>query len=132
MRAFTTLSVVVLGSAIHSATAQPTGIVPFGSAISQGRLTQTETQLFNHTLSAGATHGVITHWWITGGASMDHAILSFYLDGETTPSIRINPPMACGAGFVDEAAPWANAWFGKVRSLIRRRCGRVDWGELNS
>ena len=37
-----------------------------------------------------------------------------YVDGETTPSLRFIPSLACGTGFDDDAAvPWATEWFGK-------------------
>ena len=86
----------------------------FGGTLSQGRITQKETLLFSHTLAPTATHGVITHWWVTGGGSIDKAIISYYLDGELTSSISFSPPMATGTGFDDQGAvPWGTEWFGK-------------------
>jgi len=73
-----------------------------------------ERSVFSHTLSEGASHGVITHWWITGGLSTDFAVLRFYIDGEASASIVLQPGMACGVGFDDDTqAPWSNTWFGK-------------------
>lgn len=45
----------------------------------------------------------LTHWWITGGASTDFAIISLYIDGETTPSLSFQPNLACGVGFNDDS-----------------------------
>lgn len=58
---------------------------------------------------------MLTHWWITGGASTDFAIISLYIDGETTPSLSFQPNLACGVGFNDDSqAPWSTKWFGKL------------------
>ena len=54
------------------------------------------------------------HRWITGGGSTDFTIISMYIDGETTPSLRFIPSLACGTGFDDDSqVPWATAEFGK-------------------
>ena len=51
---------------------------------------------------------VLTRRWITGGSpSVDYAIISIYIDGEVSPSLRFNPGLACGTGFDDDSAvPW--------------------------
>jgi len=85
----------------------------FGTAISQGEISPTETSLFSHTVSAGSTHGVLTYWWITGGGAVDDAVFRFYVDGEATASISFSPPLAVGTGFDDNAGPWATSRFGK-------------------
>lgn len=53
----------------------------------------------------------------TGDHEIDTSIFSYYIDGETTPSIVITPFMAIGAGWVDQYAPWGNRWFGKGAAL---------------
>jgi len=35
---------------------------PFGGVLSQSTVQRIERQVFAHTLSAGASHGVISHW----------------------------------------------------------------------
>ena len=58
------------------------------------------TVVLNHTLSPGSTHGVLTHFWATGpGYEIDRVWVNYYLDGESTPSIRFQPSMACGVAF---------------------------------
>ena len=53
--------------------------------------------ILNHTLSEGATHGVLHHFWETGGAiKIDRIWVEYYLDGETTPSISFQPSHMCG------------------------------------
>lgn len=70
----------------------------FGTGRSQVRVTnKVEFELYNRTLDPTvATHGVITHWWITGQGTggnnpnqetvADYAIWRFYVDGEATVS----------------------------------------------
>ena len=58
------------------------------------------TIVLNHTLSEGSTHGVLTHFWATGpGYEIDRVWVNYYLDGESTPSVRFQPSMACGVAF---------------------------------
>ena len=45
--------------------------------------------------------------------AMDRSTFSYYIDGETTPSIQFVPYMLVGAGFNDQSAPWGTKWFGK-------------------
>jgi len=55
------------------------------------------------------------HFWLTGGDTdnLANSIWSYYVDGETTPSVEFSPSMASGIGQNDSAAPWSNKWFGK-------------------
>ena len=63
-----------------------------------------ETPIFNHTLAPGSTLGVLNHLWSVGGGSaltpeLDGVqVYSFYVDGETSPSVRF--PMRMAAGIV--------------------------------
>ena len=100
-------------------------LVSFGSGYSQYTLTAAETPFFNHSLSSSASYGVLTHFWITGGASalIDTSIWSYYIDGESSPSIQFTPAMAAGVGFADPTAPWGNRWMGK---------GAADGGWYNN
>ena len=53
--------------------------------------------------------------WITGGGSIDNALISIYVDGEATPSLQFTPALACGVGpFNDAKGPWATSLFGKL------------------
>ncbi len=60
---------------------------------------------------------MLTHWWITGGKSVDLALIRIYVDNEPTASIQFTPAMACASAYpndgVEQAAPWATANFGK-------------------
>ena len=86
----------------------------FSGSVSQGRITQQEKSVLFHSLTSGAPYGILNHWWITGGGSTDNAIISIYIDGETVPSLRFIPSLACGTGFDDDTAvPWAIEHFGK-------------------
>ena len=98
----------------------------FGTGRSQITVPITsEFTLYNYTLSSGATHGVITHWWITGepttgygnptqGSSVaDYIIWRFYVDGETTASIEVAAPQAALIGNNSMTAPWGNDLAGK-------------------
>jgi hypothetical protein len=44
---------------------------------------------------------------------IDLSTFSYYIDGETTPSIQFVPYMLVGAGFNDQEAPWGTRWIGK-------------------
>ena len=98
----------------------------FGTGVSQGRIHTHETTLYEYNVSSPDSTGVITHWWITGGnyncdppqpdaaywgscrppfnssnnwnPYIDHVIFRFYFDGEATPSIEMQPHLACGVG----------------------------------
>jgi hypothetical protein len=88
-----------------------------GNGVSSGQLTSTEQVLLNHTLSClgsgQACWGVTTHFWITGGAPADFAVIRMYVDDEPSASIVFSPPMAAGVGFDDQTAPWSAGLTGK-------------------
>lgn len=54
------LSTAVIGVVVCCVSAQ--GPVFFSAAVSQGRITQTEKSVLAHTLSPGASYGLLTHW----------------------------------------------------------------------
>ena len=61
---------------------------------------RTPTVIVNFSLPAGATHGVLHHFWITGERlKIDRAWIEYYVDGEATPSIAFQPSFMCGAAF---------------------------------
>jgi hypothetical protein len=96
-----------------------------------------ETELLNHTVSAGVSMATINFFWITGDpwkccqgadycdcqpnttgttgqpAGVDYAIWRFYTDGESTASIKMQMSQAAFVGNADPSAPWDNDWFGK-------------------
>ena len=89
----------------------------FGTAIAGGYLNQTEQTVFEHSVSAAASHGVLTHWWLTahdhGGISTytHYAMLRVYIDGEANASLAFTPSLAIGVGFGDPAGdPSHCAW----------------------
>ena len=68
-----------------------------------------DTTILNYTLSAGASHGVLTHFWLTGDAPMiDEVWVSYFIDGEDSPSIEFQPSAMCGQ-FFPEHVPGPNA-----------------------
>eukprot|EP01043_Picozoa_sp_COSAG02_P080744 COSAG02_NODE_19353_length_886_cov_0.982211_1_plen_76_part_10 len=64
-----------------------------------------ETPIFNHTVAAGSTMGVLNHLWSVGAGSattpkLDGVqVYSFYVDGEADPSVRFSMRMAAGIVF---------------------------------
>ncbi len=56
----------------------------------------------------------MTHFHVTGGNTsyIDYAIIRYYIDGETTPSIVFQPALAAGVGFGDDYGPWGNEYIG--------------------
>ena len=68
-----------------------------------------ERSIFNHT-TVGANAGVMTHFWTTGDT--DDAVWSYYVDGESVPSVQFQAPRAAGTFFGDEAL-WGNSKIGK-------------------
>ncbi len=44
---------------------------------------------------------------------IDLSTFSYYIDGETVPSIQFVPYMLTGAGGDDQTAPWGTKWIGK-------------------
>jgi len=65
-------------------------------------------------------------WWVSHhfhcfiltnssfSSEIDYSTFSYYIDGETAPSIEFVPYMAVGAGFDDGHAPWGTKWIGKA------------------
>ncbi len=45
--------------------------------------------------------------------ALDQSTFSYYIDGESVPSIQFVTYMLAGAGFNDQTAPWGTKWFGK-------------------
>ena len=72
-----------------------------------------QLDVFNHTVSAGSTFGVMTHFWCTGGPALDAAVWRYYIDGEKVASIQFTSAMAAGVGFLDTQGPWGTQWMGK-------------------
>lgn len=65
-----------------------------------------DTVVLNYTVSPGASHAVLHHFWATGPQfTIDRIWVSFFLDGELQPSISFQPGMVCGVGFPDLLAP---------------------------
>ena len=80
----------------------------FGRGIPNHPFTDTETEIYNHTLAAGSTSGMVTHFWSTAcgaGVSFKAGIDSgrttyrYYIDGETTASVVFTPREAAGVIF---------------------------------
>ena len=90
-----------------------TGALTFGTGLSGGRVTTTETTIFAHAIKAGSL-GVMNHFWSTCSPEAEKDLLvRYYLDGEAAASIEFKPPMAAGVGFDDaQKAPWGTKWFG--------------------
>lgn len=62
--------------------------------------------IVNYTLPVGKTHGVLHHFWTTGGGeSNDLMWVDYFIDGEATPSISFQPAMMCGLMFPHLLAP---------------------------
>lgn len=97
-----------------------------------------ELTIYEAKVPAGFREGFLRHFWITGGDAghIDNAIVSYYIDGEATPSIQFQVNMASGTGFVGstsadgsgpekwggagtpnpnapESVVWGSQWFGK-------------------
>jgi hypothetical protein len=129
-----TLRVAVLAAAAAAGLAAPVvtvdglGLKSFGAGRSQVRVPKDgEFELLAHTLGAGATHGVITHWWNTGAAIADgsgHSIADFvtwrfYVDGEANASIVLQTAQAHLVGDVSTQATWGNDFVGKNSAWVR-------------
>eukprot|EP01046_Picozoa_sp_COSAG06_P072830 COSAG06_NODE_21492_length_755_cov_0.910061_1_plen_131_part_00 len=87
------LAAVLAAAVLSAAAAAPATIgKTFGNGVAGFPLCAEPVTLVNHTLSAGATHGVLHHFWSTGGAlKVDRLWVEYFLDGETTP-FPILPP----------------------------------------
>jgi len=74
--------------------------VTFGNGIAGIPICDTGSVVLNHTVSDGATHGVMHHFWTTGAEHIiDMIQMEYYIDGETTPSIAFQPALMCGMAF---------------------------------
>ena len=69
----------------------------FGNGVAGFPICATPITLVNHSLSSGATHGVLHHFWSTGAAiTVDRLWVEYHIDGEATPSISFQPSHMCG------------------------------------
>jgi hypothetical protein len=85
----------------------------FGTGVSAGPINSTEQTLLDYSLSSTGSWGMTTYFWITGSGSTDRAVISYYIDGEASPSVQFTPGMACGVGFDDDDNPWGTQFVGK-------------------
>eukprot|EP00729_Bicosta_minor_P013924 gene13924-22957_t len=80
--------------------------VTFGNGIAGIPICDTGSVVLNHTVSDGATHGVMHHFWTTGAEHIiDMIQMEYYIDGETTPSIAFQPALMCGMAFPARIEP---------------------------
>jgi len=85
----------------------------FGTSLAGISIDGNETWAYSHFVAPG-DFGVMYHFWTTSpNPGSADVVISYYVDGETTPSIQFQPSLACGVGFNDEQAPWGTKWFGK-------------------
>uniref|UniRef100_A0A914DUT4 Uncharacterized protein n=1 Tax=Acrobeloides nanus TaxID=290746 RepID=A0A914DUT4_9BILA len=85
----------------------------FGAGYSNGMITTEEKWIFEQVLAPGDV-GVLTHFWITYGTSVDNGVIvRYYIDSEKNASIQFTPSLACGVGYYDYHGPWGTKWFGK-------------------
>ena len=98
------LSALLLGAAAASAARPRT----FGKGIPNHEFTEIEQEIYNHTLAAGSTSGMVNHFWSTacgagasfaGGLDSGRTIYRYYIDGETTASVVFTPRQAAGVIF---------------------------------
>eukprot|EP00040_Diaphanoeca_grandis_P025793 m.143394 g.143394 ORF g.143394 m.143394 type:complete len:516 (+) comp30316_c0_seq3:97-1644(+) len=89
----------------------------FGRGIPNFPFTNNEVEIFSYNISAGASIGVINHFWSTACGGKENFITDagvslyrFYIDGETEASVQFTPRMATGGYFdpVPAAAPSPN------------------------
>jgi len=86
----------------------------FGTGLSNGVSTLSEQIIFDWILPDGVSHGTMTHFWATApNGVVEHTIVRYYVDDETTPSIQFLPPLACGTDPSEKRAPWGTRWIGK-------------------
>jgi len=75
----------------------------FGTGLAGISICEAPSVVLNYTLSATATHGVLHHFWATGAQiQIDTAYFDYYIDGEMSPSISMQPAMMCGLAFPKE------------------------------
>ena len=95
---------MVLATVATLATAAPPvakGMKSIGVAIKQAKLVKgVEQTVFEHTLSAGATHGVMTEAWHAGKSSgvNPNLRIRYYVDGEAEASVDYPLFLAHGTG----------------------------------
>jgi hypothetical protein len=77
---------------------QPPRTFGVGFTASQAPVCASPTLLLNHTLSAGAELGILSHFWCTGDVDRN-VVVEYFVDGEAAPSIAFEPAMASGQGF---------------------------------
>ena len=92
----------------------------FGTGKSSFTLTSEETTVFEYSTTSAVA--VMTHFWITGSpspapAGTDNATVRYYIDGERSPSIAFQPPMAAGVGFDDGTPNWGTPKIGRGSNL---------------
>eukprot|EP00941_MAST-03F_sp_MAST-3F-sp1_P000772 g772.t1 len=107
-------------------TAVTKGMKSIGVAIKQCKLQQgVEKTVFEHTLSPGASHGVMTEAWHAGKPSgvTPGLRVRYYVDGETTASIDYplflahaqGPAQVGGTNKIgSDTIPWGNSLFGRT------------------
>ena len=94
---------------------EPSDALTFGTGHAGVALSKTETVVFEHRIKPGqpTQYALMNHFWSTCTPAAEATLLvRYYVDGETTPSIEFEPPLAVGVGFDDSAAPWGTKWFG--------------------
>ena len=101
--------------------AKSPGMKSIGVAVKQSRLQKgVEKVVFEHTLSPGATHGVMTEAWHAGKPSgvNPNLRIRYYIDNETTASVDYPLFLAHGTGPAQKSdskiGPWGNALFGRT------------------
>ena len=114
----------VRGIGVPASAAPPPAVAPgmksIGVAVKQSRLQKgVEKVVFEHALSPGATHGVMTEAWHAGKPSgvNPNLRIRYYIDGEASASVDYPLFLAHGTGpaqtNVSKIGPWGNAMFGR-------------------
>eukprot|EP00039_Didymoeca_costata_P010886 m.148378 g.148378 ORF g.148378 m.148378 type:complete len:579 (-) comp14996_c0_seq8:98-1834(-) len=72
----------------------------FGNGIAGIPICPQGSVVLNYTLTPGATHGVLHHFWATGAQHwIDMIHMEYYIDGEQNASIVFQPSFMCGLAF---------------------------------
>lgn len=107
--------------AVSAPPAAVPGMKSIGTAVKQCKLQKgVEKVVFEHTLSPGATHGVMTEAWHAGKSSGVNPNLRvrYYIDGEASASVDYPLFLAHGTGPAQisdsKIGPWGNALFGRT------------------
>eukprot|EP00041_Stephanoeca_diplocostata_P017490 m.354493 g.354493 ORF g.354493 m.354493 type:complete len:166 (-) comp20717_c0_seq64:2493-2990(-) len=75
----------------------------FGTGLAGVSICPKPQVVLNYTLSPKASHGVLHHFWVTGTrVQIDEAWIDYFIDGESSPSISMQPSMMCGLAFPAE------------------------------